>query len=164
MAYTSIINLNYNGAEVLVARTGYTGEKGYEVYLTNHLASSFWQKCIETKNNTNIIACGLGARDTLRLEACYLLYGNDINKQTNPLEAGISWAIHFNKDKGFIGREKLLEVKEKGIQKKLYAFQLEETGIARQNMDVYYNNELVGYVTMWILIANFKKIWWTCLY
>lgn len=144
LAYTQIVELPFGERAAYLARTGYTGEKGYELYLPSEIASSVWDQMLT--GNVAVSPIGLGARDTLRLEACYLLYGNDINEKTTPLEAGIAWATKLDK-KNFIGKDSLLADKKAGINRKLVAFKLEDKGVARSGMDVYIEGDRVGIVT-----------------
>lgn len=135
LSYTSIRAISLFGKNALIARTGYTGEWGYEVYLPNEVASKTWNALLQTAPKTGAKPIGLGARDTLRLEACYLLYGNDMNDEVNPLEAGIAWATKL--DKGdFIGRSALIAKKEAGLQRKIIAFKMLEDAIPRHGMPV----------------------------
>ena len=97
------------GEEVFIARTGYTGEDGFEIMTTPVMATKLWQDC----QNKDVTPCGLGARDTLRLEAGMCLYGQDMNDETTPLEAGLNWLVDLDHD--FIGKEKLLFQKQEGI-------------------------------------------------
>lgn len=146
LAYTHIMPLTLQGASCYLARTGYTGEKGYELYLPHRVAVWAWTGLLATKEKTGIQAIGLGARDTLRLEAGYLLYGNDLREDISPLEAGIGWATKLDGD-DFIGRAALLQQKAQGVKRRIYCFRMEEPGVARTGMEVYRNNELIGYVT-----------------
>ncbi len=144
LPYTGIISISYGNHSVLLARTGYTGEKGYEIYLPNEAADSLWLDLLNSSEDVSPV--GLGARDTLRLEACYLLYGNDMNESVSPLEAGIGWATKL--DKGdFIGRDSLIKQKNQGVKRRVYAFILEDKGIARSGMDIYLGDEKIGHVT-----------------
>ncbi len=121
--------------EALISRTGYTGEDGFEIYIKNDYAKEIWQKLLEVGKRYDVKPVGLAARDTLRLEAGMLLYGNDMDQCTTALEAGLDWIIKF--DKGdFIGKETLLEQKEKGLERKLIGFELIEPGIARHGYSV----------------------------
>lgn len=134
------------GAEVLLSRTGYTGELGYEIYLKPDDAVSVWNSLMEKGEKYNLVPVGLGARDTLRLEKKFCLYGNDIDKNTHPLEAGLGWTVKF--DKGdFIGRDVLLRHKEEGYDRKLIGFKLIERGIARHGYTIQSNGEDIGVVT-----------------
>jgi aminomethyltransferase len=142
--YMNIVNLKFDNKDILVARTGYTGEMGFEVYLPNGVAEKFWEKLF--KENPDVLKpIGLGARDTLRLEACYLLYGNDMDDTVSPLEAGIGWAVRLEKE-NFVGKNVLVEQKTKGVPRKMVAFLMEEKGIARHGMDVYKDGDKIGVV------------------
>ena len=134
------------GKEGLIARTGYTGEHGYELYVPADLAERLWHGFLELSTTHGVRPIGLGARDTLRLEACYLLYGNDMNDEVTPLEAGIAWATKLDKGE-FIGRTKLLEQKAAGVTRQIYAFKMAQDGIPRHGMSVYKGDKLLGSVT-----------------
>jgi len=144
--YMEIVLAKFKGADVLIARTGYTGEFGYEIYAPNAVISDLWTAFMETRGASGIKPTGLGARDTLRLEACYLLYGNDMNDAVSPLEAGIAWATKLTKDK-FVGKESLVKQKESGLTRKIFAFKMVEDGIPRHDMEVYCGDQVVGKVT-----------------
>lgn len=146
LEYMGIATFNLFGTDAYVARTGYTGEHGYEIYLPNAIAVKTWEALFATSAKTGLKPIGLGARDTLRLEACYLLYGNDMNDTVSPLEAGIAWAVRMEKE-NFIGKTVLANQKEKGVPRKIVCFIMEEKGIARHDMDVYVGEKLVGKVT-----------------
>jgi aminomethyltransferase len=146
LPYTNITWAKFSGKDCLVARTGYTGEHGYEIYLPATHAPTLWDSLLATTSKTGIVPVGLGARDTLRLEACYLLYGNDMNDQTTPLEAGVSWAVKLAKP-GFIGKEPLVQQKKSGVKQKIVAFKMKEDGIPRHGMTVYWRGEPAGFVT-----------------
>ncbi len=147
LKYTHMIWAELFGKKVLIARTGYTGELGYELYLPHEIASKTWQEFLKTAPTTGLKPIGLGARDTLRLEACYLLYGNDMNETVTPLEAGISWATKMN-GPSFIGKSVLEKQKSEGLKRKICAFKMtEEKAIPRHDMDVYFKGELAGKVT-----------------
>jgi len=130
----------------IVSRTGYTGEVGYELYLPSHKAATVWETLINAGEEAGIKPCGLGARDILRLEVGYLLYGNDIDEQTTPLEAGATFAVDFTKGE-FIGRAPLLEQKEKGPAKHLAAFELLQKGVPRHGMKIVADGQEIGMVT-----------------
>ena len=146
LAYMKIKPTSLNEHSCLIAQTGYTGEKGYEIYLPTEATLSMWEQLCRLSKNHNGGPCGLGARDTLRLEACFLLYGNDINEETTPLEAGIGWALKLEK-KDFIGKKWLLEQKKQGKRKKLVAFKMIDPGIARHGMEIQQGDTKVGFVT-----------------
>ena len=137
-----------------VARTGYTGEEGLEVFVPELLAKDLWRRLLEEGEEFQIGPIGLGARDSLRLEMKYPLYGHEIDEQTNPIEAGLGWAVKFKKG-DFIGREKILRVKEEGATRKLIGFKmLERGGFPRQGYKIYSddgNSHQIGHVTSGIL-------------
>jgi len=147
LKYTYSTYVTLYGEKILITRTGYTGEVGYEIYMTNPLATRMLAALLETAPKTGIKPIGLGARDTLRLEACYLLYGNDMNETVTPLEAGISWATKMS-GPDFIGKKVLLKQKQEGLKRKIYAFKMaEEKSIPRHDMQVYWKGEPAGKVT-----------------
>jgi len=119
---------------VIISATGYTGSGGFEIYCKNEEVAQIWDKIFEAGAAFNIKPIGLAARDTLRLEMGYCLYGNDINDSTSPLEAGLGWITKFTKD--FVNSEALAKQKEEGITKKLVAFELDEKGIPRHDYDI----------------------------
>ena len=138
--------LGYGSDEILCARTGYTGELGFELYCKNEIAPKLWDHLLETGKSHGLVPVGLGARDTCRLEMKYCLYGNDIDEKTNPLEAGLGWITKF--DKGdFVGRESLLQIKENGTEKILIGFEMRERGIPRKDYRFFSNGEPAGIVT-----------------
>lgn len=134
------------GVSAFISRTGYTGEDGFEVGVKARDAVKVWEAILEAGKEFEIEPIGLGARDTLRIEMKYCLYGNDIDETTNPLEAGLGWITKF--DKGdFIGREALLKVKEEGVKRKLVGFELLERGIPRHGYKILKDGEEIGVVT-----------------
>ena len=143
-------------ARVTISRTGYTGEDGYEIFVPPNMADRVWQALIESGRSADVIPCGLGARDTLRLEAAMRLYGNDIDETTTALEAGLGWTIGWKKS-DFIGRERLLEQKERGLTRTLVGFELLERGIARQGYAVVSGGDAVGKVTSGTQTPFLKK-------
>jgi len=134
------------GMGMIISRTGYTGELGYELYFDPEAAEKMWKELMKAGSDFGLQACGLGARDTLRLEKMYALYGNDIDEGSNPYEAGLSWTVEL--DKGdFIGREKLVEIAENCCQRKLSPFKIKGRGMARHGYEVYVGKEKIGEVT-----------------
>jgi aminomethyltransferase len=131
------------GAGALISRTGYTGEDGFELYVRPDDAPLIWRQLIEA----GAVPAGLGARDTLRLEAGLCLYGNELDPETTPLEAGIGFAVHLDKEQEFIGQAALKDEKENGLRKKLVGFEMEGRGIARHDHQVTVNDETLGHVT-----------------
>ncbi|OGR83078.1 MAG: hypothetical protein A2636_05155 [Elusimicrobia bacterium RIFCSPHIGHO2_01_FULL_64_10] len=135
-----------NGKSVFLCRTGYTGEDGFEIVAPNEIVEATVKEVMETGREAGIVPCGLGARDTLRLEAGYLLYGSDVDDGRTPLEAGLPWVVKF--DKGdFIGREALAEQKEKGTEMRLAAFKLSERGVPRHGSAIFRGGLEAGRVT-----------------
>lgn len=133
--------------EVFISRTGYTGEDGFEIIIRNEKVSELWEMLLEKGKAYNIMPIGLGARDTLRLEAAMSLYGHELNENTTPIEAGLSWSIDKDKDLDFIGKNVIINQLKNGIEKKLIAFKMLDKGIARNEYPIYYNNSEIGYVT-----------------
>jgi aminomethyltransferase len=144
------------GARGVVSRTGYTGEVGYELYVPSHKAVAVWEGLMKAGGTAGIKACGLGSRDLLRLEVGYLLYGNDMDEQTTPLEAGAAFAVDFAKGE-FIGSQVLLEQKEKGPAKKLVAFELLQKGVPRHEMKILADGQEIGVVTSGNLSPRLQK-------
>jgi aminomethyltransferase len=134
------------GVSCLVARTGYTGEDGFELFCPAAQAETLWDALLEAGRPEQIQPAGLGCRDTLRLEMAYRLYGSDMDDATSPLEAGLAWVVKL--DKGdFVGRAALQEQKARGLSRKLVGFQLAEPGIARHGHQVLHDGRPVGVVT-----------------
>lgn len=135
-----------NGKTIFLCRTGYTGEDGFEFIAPNSILAELWEKFLKNKDEFGILPCGLGARDTLRLEVGYLLYAQDIDEEHTPLEAGLNWVVKLDKP-DFIGKSVLEQQKKEGIKKKLTAFKLSEKGIPRHASKIYCENQQVGTVT-----------------
>ena len=143
----SIADFPFDGTTVSVARTGYTGEDGIEVFFRAPDAVKFWNAALEKGKAFGIKPCGLGARDTLRLEMCYPLNGSDLSPERNPIEAGLGFFVDLTKS-NFIGRDVLLETKEKGPCEKLVPFRMKEKGPPpRPHYAVFENGERIGEVT-----------------
>ncbi len=134
------------GVDALVARTGYTGEDGFEIYHPAERASHVWRAILDQGKREGVIPVGLGARDTLRLEVGYPLYGNDLSREYTALESGLGWVVKL--DRGdFIGRTALLEEKERGPRRKLVGIRLTEKGFPRPGYPLLVDGEEVGVVT-----------------
>ncbi len=135
------------GAQAFVSRTGYTGEDGFEMVFEDTEAEKFWMSVLSAGHASCVQSCGLGARDTLRTEVCYPLYGNDLNEQTTPIEAGVGFFVAL--DKGdFIGRSVLAEQKEKGVAKKCVAFKMtEKSAPPRPHYPIWAAGAQIGEVT-----------------
>ncbi len=126
---------DFAGVEyAIISATGYTGSGGFEIYVKNEEVETVWNKVFEAGKDWGIKPIGLAARDTLRLEMGYCLYGNDINDTTSPIEAGLGWITKFTKD--FINKENLLSQKEHGVSRRLVAFEMTERGIPRNGYDI----------------------------
>ena len=147
-----VVITNIFGIECIISRTGYTGEDGFEIFFDSSKID-IWDKLIELGSRFNIKPAGLGARDTLRLEAGLLLYGNDINENTTPLDVPLKWTVKFEK-KEFIGKEALLT---QHINRKLVGFEVLEKRIARHGNEVLMDGEKVGFVTSGSFSPTIKK-------
>ncbi|MDR1582462.1 MAG: glycine cleavage system aminomethyltransferase GcvT [Prevotellaceae bacterium] len=147
--YYSFRKVNVAGIEnAILSITGYTGAGGCEIYIANKDASTLWNAIFEAGKEFGIKPVGLGARDTLRLEMGFCLYGNDISDETSPLEAGLDWIVKLKNDKDFIDKDKLVKQKSEGIKRKLINFDMLERGIPRQHYEICnQNGEKTGEVT-----------------
>lgn len=129
---------------LMISRTGYTGEDGFEIYAESEDIGKIWSALLDAGQSAGIAPIGLGARDTLRLEAGMPLYGHEIDDNTNPLEAGLGWAVKFVPGKDFIGRRPLEEIQAKGPSRKLVGFTTESKRVPRQGYPVIENDKEVG--------------------
>ena len=148
---------NFAGMDnVIVSATGYTGSGGFELYIKNKDAETVWNAIFKAGTDFGIKPIGLAARDTLRLEMGFCLYGNDINDSTSPIEAGLGWITKFTKD--FVNAEEIKKHKEDGVTKKLVAFELTEKGIPRHGYEIVNENgEVIGKVTSGTMSPSLKK-------
>jgi len=148
LEYYHFIKTKISDVDVILSRTGYTGELGYEIYFTGdeNTAGELWKKIFDAGKEFNIQPVGLAARDSLRLEKGFCLYGNDIDKTTNPLEAGLGWITKLNKE-NFIGRDALLKIKSEGLKRKLCGLISSEKAFPRHGYDIGFNEEIIGKVT-----------------
>jgi len=148
---------NFAGVEnVIISATGYTGSGGFEIYVKNEDAATVWEKVFEAGKDWDIKPIGLAARDTLRLEMGYCLYGNDIDETTSPIAAGLSWITKFTKD--FVNAEVLKKEKEEGVNSKLIAFELLERGIPRKDYEILdVEGTIVGKVTSGTMSPSLGK-------
>ncbi|MBS3741573.1 MAG: glycine cleavage system aminomethyltransferase GcvT [Candidatus Cloacimonetes bacterium] len=157
LRYYHFIHTEISGVDVIVSRTGYTGEDGFEIYFNDFDKSKkLWNLVAEAGAEFDIEPVGLGARDTLRLEMKYPLYGNDIDKNTNPLEAGLRWFVKLDKG-NFIGREALKKVKKEKIQRKLIPFVMQERGIPRPHYKIFAEGKEIGEVRSGTMSPSLKK-------
>lgn len=135
------------GLDVIIARTGYTGEDGFEVIVKNDSAAYLWDSFIKAGEKFGIKPIGLGARDTLRLEAALPLYGNDLDENTTPIEAGLAWSVSKTKTTDYKGRTVIQNQLQNGVEKKLIGLKMLDKSIARHEYEIFYNNENIGHVT-----------------
>ena len=130
-----------------ISRTGYTGEDGVEIMVRNEFSEYLWEKLLEAGKEFGIKPIGLGARDTLRLEAALHLYGNDLDENTTPIEAGLAWSVAKNKVEDYNGKAKIEEQLKNGVEKRLIGLKMLDKSIARHGYEVFYNNEKIGVIT-----------------
>lgn len=140
-------NVDVGGHLVLVSRSGYTGEDGFEIYGAPAAIVALWNKILEAGKDKGVVAAGLGARDTLRFEACLPLYGQEISKEISPLEAGIGFAVKLAKNPKFIGQQALIDQKENGLTRKSVGIEMIDKGIPRHGYRVFKDGEEIGFVT-----------------
>jgi len=146
LRYYAAMQTTLDGRPVLVARTGYTGEDGFEVIVAADDGPEVWDLLLEERGGVQPMACGLGARDTLRLEAGMALYGHEIDETTNPYEAGLGRVVRLQKGQ-FSGHDALAAVSERGVQRKLVGFELTTDGVPRQGYSITVDGQPVGRVT-----------------
>jgi len=144
--YYRFVEGEVDGAPAVIARTGYTGEDGFELYLAPAEAPRIWRRLLAAGKASGIVPCGLGARDTLRFEACMPLYGNDIDDTTTPFEAGLAWIVKLDKE-SFLGREALVRQQAEGIRRKLVGLEMVGRGIARHGYPIWVGETQAGSVT-----------------
>jgi aminomethyltransferase len=157
MGYYTFAKGTFAGiSNILISATGYTGAGGFEVYFDNEHADAIWKAVFEAGAEFGIQPVGLACRDTLRLEMGFCLYGNDINDQTSPIEAGLGWITKFSKD--FINREEIEKQKHNGVQRKLVGFELVDKGIPRHDYEICdQSGEVIGIVTSGTMSPTLKK-------
>ena len=146
LGYYRFLHGRLFGVDAVIARTGYTGEDGFELYFDPAGARDVWEGLMRAGEKHGLEPVGLGARDTLRLELGYMLYGNDIDDTTSPLEAGLGWTVKLQKSE-FVGREVLAGQKEKGLARKLVGLELDGRRVPRHGMAVEVGGRVVGVVT-----------------
>ncbi len=146
LPYFHVTRSSLAGVELWVARTGYTGEDGFELFCASDDAVTLWRAVLGAGESHGLAPVGLGARDTLRLEARLALYGNDISEQTHPFEAGLGWVVKLEGG-DFIGRDSLRAIKDAGLRRKLVGFEMTGRGIARHGYPIVADGKQVGEVT-----------------
>lgn len=144
------------GIPTIISRTGYTGEDGFELYCHPEGAITLWRNLLEVGGADGLIPAGLGARDTLRLEMKYPLYGHELSPEISPLEAGLGWITRLDKPH-FIGREALLRQKERGVTRRLIGLRLTEAGVPRAGYGVLYQGEEIGTITSGTLSPSLRQ-------
>jgi aminomethyltransferase len=148
LGYMQCLETSYRGRPLVLSRSGYTGERGFELFVPDESAVDLWRELSALGAPTGLQPCGLGARDTLRLEMGYPLHGNDISEERTPLEAGLSWAVALDKGVDFIGRDALVRQKMDGVPTRLWGLRMTEPGrIPRPHYPVYVGEEQVGETT-----------------
>ena len=156
LAYYHFGSGKIGGIEATISRTGYTGELGYEVYFPAEHGEKVWRLIFDAGKEFNITPVGLGARDTLRLEMGYCLYGNDIDQTTNTLEAGLGWITKLNKGE-FLGKPVLMKVKSEGLKRKLVGIRIEEKAVPRHGYAIQAGGKPVGSVTSGTFSPSLEK-------
>ncbi|MGE5246375.1 MAG: glycine cleavage system aminomethyltransferase GcvT [Betaproteobacteria bacterium] len=156
MKYYWFGNGEVAGVRCTISRTGYTGEDGFEIFVPPQSADRVWLAVLDAGRSVDLIPCGLGARDTLRLEASMRLYGNDIDDTTTPLEADLGWIVGWKKD-DFNGAAVLREQKVNGVTRRIVGFEMLDRGIARHGYDAYVNGAKAGIVTSGTQTPYLKK-------
>ena len=145
--FFSIKRAELFNVNLFVSRTGYTGEDGFEILVKNEFSELMWNHIVEAGKEFNLKPIGLGARDTLRLEAALHLYGNDMDEKTSPIEANLGWSVSKTKTSDYNGKEVVQEHLNTGGSKKLVGLKMIDKGIARHDYEIFYNGEKTGVVT-----------------
>lgn len=156
IAYYHFAEGPVDGRRAVISRTGYTGEDGFELYVDADDAVPVWRRLLEVGRGEGITPAGLGARDSLRLEMGYILYGNDLDSNHTPLEAGLGWVVKLDKGE-FLGRPALQRLKEEGVRERLVGFALKERGFPRHAYEVRFQGEPAGEVTSGILSPSLDQ-------
>jgi aminomethyltransferase len=154
--YMSFVEAPYDGHDVVVCRTGYTGERGYELIAANAVAGSLWDALMQAGQAHEMLPCGLGARDTLRLEMGYPLHGQDLSLEITPNQARVGWAVGWKKD-AFWGKDALVAEKEAGVAVQLRGLVAQGRGIPRPQMEVRLDDRPVGRVTSGTFSPTLRK-------
>ena len=156
LRYHSVVDGEVLGVRTIIGRTGYTGEDGFELFFPASKAPLVWDGIMETGEPHGLLPIGLAARDSLRFEPCMPLYGQEISPATDPLEAGLGWAVALGKG-GFCGREALLKVRLEGTSRKLVGFEMIERGVPRHGYDILVDGIVCGEVTSGMYSPTLKK-------
>ncbi|MBN2483133.1 MAG: glycine cleavage system aminomethyltransferase GcvT [Candidatus Omnitrophica bacterium] len=157
MGYMKFNEMIFKNRNCLISRSGYTGEDGFEIYVDYQAAGTLWDEILRNGEPHGLICVGLGARDVLRIEAGYCLWGNDIDESTNPYEAGLHWVVKLDK-KDFIGKEKLRQIRAEGITRARIGFIMEDRGVPRQGYQLCdEQGNVIGKVTSGTYSAYLEK-------
>ena len=156
IAYYHLDNGRVGGVEATISRTGYTGEDGFELYVRSEDAPTLWKELQARGEPLGLRTIGLGARDTLRLEAGYMLYGNDIDETTSPLEAGLGWTVKFL-ESDFVGREALERQKAEGLKRRMAAVEMEDRAVPRPHFPIWLDGEKIGELTSGTYSPTFNR-------
>lgn len=156
IAYYHFTSGDVSGVDSVISRTGYTGEDGFELYIAPEDAPRVWKSVLQVGANEGVTPVGLGARDTLRLESAYMLYGNDIDATTSPLEAGLGWTVKFG-DTDFLGRTVMEQQKSSGLQRRMVQIEMLDRAIPRQHHAVWANGTRVGELTSGTFSPTFGR-------
>ncbi|MBY6272253.1 MAG: glycine cleavage system aminomethyltransferase GcvT [Caldibacillus debilis] len=150
-------DVSIGGVKALVSRTGYTGEDGFEIYLPPDEAPNLWRMILEAGAEEGVVPCGLGARDTLRFEACLPLYGQELSETISPLEAGLAFAVKVNKAEDFIGKAALAKELEEGPKRKIAGIEMLDKGVPRHGYRVLKDGREIGHITTGTHSPTLKK-------
>jgi aminomethyltransferase len=156
IAYYHFISGRIGDRDAIISRTGYTGEDGFELYVSPEDAPKVWNLLLEKGEPVGLRLVGLGARDTLRLEAGYMLYGNDIDQTTSPLEAGLGWTVKLD-EADFVGRDVLEKQKAQGLKRRMVALQMQDRAIPRPHFQIRHDGEEVGSITSGTYSPTFNE-------
>lgn len=157
IAYYHCLPGAVSGIDCLISRTGYTGEDGFELYCDAGAVVDLWNRLLEAGAPDGLLPAGLGARDTLRLEAAYCLYGHELTEDITPLEAGLGWTVKLDKGVDFIGREALLAQKRDGLRRKLIGIELTERGVPRAGYPLLRDDAPIGALTSGTIAPTLGK-------
>lgn len=150
-------NVDVNGVNCMVSRTGYTGEDGFEIYTTNEGVVKVWKDLLEAGKEEGIMPTGLGCRDTLRFEASLPLYGHEMSETITPLEGGFKYFVKLDKESDFIGKEALNKQWSEGLKRKLAGFEMIGRGIPREGYEIQKDGKKIGHVTTGYMSPTLKK-------
>jgi len=156
VAYYHSVTGRVAGVDAIISRTGYTGEDGFELYVASDAAPELWSELRSRGEPDGLKLVGLGARDTLRLEAGYMLYGNDIDETTSPLEAGLGWTVKFL-DGDFVARDVLEQQKAEGVKRRMVAVEMDGRGVPRPHFPLWIGDQPLGELTSGTFSPTFNK-------